>query len=351
MYDPRLSSPHRATDNDLKLEIEAGALRTVHFPNYDKTPRIRDFTPFENRVNLDTYASLQPGPQTIIGYGQHQIAVAGRIPSILFYDKRNFPRLQSVIHSGSRLSSLTIIPHPPAAIPKPCSADATLVAAGEYQGRGSLELYELPHVRATDKAATTAQSTDKVSPAEDAQNMNHSTDGGHDGPYSLTNRQSSSSSKLLSLASQGARISYSDGDGNIYWVERDGRGLARRWNINQYAYSHQHGALVGDAVARKIMTFYADNVVGDRIRGDGDILFWTGSDLGIVSSKLKLSGHDELVKAFEEQMTLEDSPEGAAGRSEAEKKQKEENYARVMRRALERQADERRFLARFGRMR
>ena len=84
---------------------------------------------------------------------------------------------------------------------------------------------------------------------------------------------------------------------------------------------------------------------------DVELLVWTGSDIGIVTSKVKWTGHDELVSAFERQMTLEDTatPEGAARKSTEEERQREEEYYRTMRRALERQADERRFLARFGR--
>ena len=316
MYDPRI--PQRPEPKDSSI--------TVWLPNYSKDWLLPSHGPgfgprsIRTRNYFSEWAPIEPGPQTILHRGDHEILVAGRMPSILFYDKRRFPDLQSVIHSGARLSSLTTISRPPKQAAG--KADATLIAGGEYHGRGSLEVYELPHTRATDLKPTYTS---------DAETEEEATSSGAEA-YKFKNRQSSSSAKILSVAIQGARIVYSDSEGKIHWMERDGRGLARRWNINSYQYSSKGGGVVGESVARKILTF------GEQ---DGDLLCWTGSDLGIVTSKVKWMGHDELVKAFDE-MSL-DRPQTD--------KEKEEEYSRIMRRALERQADERRFLARFGRMR
>ena len=387
VHDPRLSLNHRAANPHSKLDLAKEDEKTIFLPNYGKNCYSRNWSHgvFRERLDqymrpagkfdLDAWAPVEPGPQTILHRGPNEIIVAGRMPSILFYDKRTFPQLQSVIHSGARLASLASISYPPqGASPTSTTAESTLIAAGEYHGRGSLEIYELPYHRPSDQkpsygteaeeeyVAPSLSRQDDIEPTEQpsvptsssetpslkpAQNTTE--------PYSYKNRQSSSSAKILSVAIQGTRIVYSDTEGKLHWVERDGRGLARRWNINSYSYSHKGGAVIGEAVARKILTFPSDSThhSGDRAgmsRGDGDLLIWTGWDLAVVTSKMKWTGHDELVKAFEEKMSLEDS-EGVGSKSKDKEREREEEYARTMRRALERQADERRFLARFGRPR
>ncbi|KAK5945803.1 hypothetical protein PMZ80_003011 [Knufia obscura] len=379
MHDPRLSLNHRSDASDSKLDTGNEEENTIFLPNYSKNwskgqfrERLNRYMRPAGRFDLDCWAPVEPGPQTILHRGPNEIAVAGRMPSILFYDKRNFPQLQSVIHSGARLSSLATIPYAPSGSSSNATAEATLIAAGEYHGRGSLELYELPHGRPSDQTPSYGVEEDYVAPSLPRQNDIEPTEqpsipgpssdpasvplpSVNNEPYSYKNRQSSSSAKILSVATQGSRIVYSDTEGKLHWVERDGRGLARRWNINSYAYSHQGGAVVGEAVVRKILTFSSDatHTSGDMTgmtRGDGDLLIWTGWDLAVVTSKVKWTGHDELVQAFEAKMSLDDSPEGASRRNSESEREREEEYARTMRRALERQADERRFLARFGRM-
>lgn len=378
MHDPRISLNHRTDNSDSKLDLVKEEENTIFLPNYSKDwakgqsrERQSRYTRPAGKFDLDAWAPVEPGPQTILHRGPNEIIVAGRMPSILFYDKRTFPQLQSVIHSGARLASLATIPYPPhgaSSFSTNTAADATLIAAGEYHGRGSLELYELPHHRLSDSTPSYGTGEEYITPSLSRQNDIEPTDLPQTPtpelqppqvttePYSYKNRQSSSSAKLLSVATQGTRIVYSDTEGKLHWVERDGRGLARRWNINSYAYNHAGGAVVGEAVARKILTFNSDNAgQDDTTRGDGDLLIWTGWDLAVVTSKVKWTGHDELVEAFEEQMSLEDAkgegPAAKARRSSRRSQEMEEEYARTMRRALERQADERRFLARFGRMR
>ncbi|KAH9838848.1 Ubiquitination Target receptor [Teratosphaeria destructans] len=147
-----------------------------------------------------SHATLtQPGPLSILheGTGEHDssIWVAGRFTSLLNYDRRFFPRLRSTIFSGARIASLAALPfpliprsldlvrNPEASISSLIDARSqlgtTILAAAEYKGKGSLELYGLPRVQ----------------------------------PYQ--NRQTASASKLLSVAAHGATIVFSDGDGNL----------------------------------------------------------------------------------------------------------------------------------------
>lgn len=389
MHDPRMPLRLQPSDVEDRSDHDEDA-KMVFLPNYAKQwlgsqphparmlrtgsasmiPGYRSARPGalltttpRQRADPEVWAPVEPGPQAILHRGTNEIVVAGRMPTILFYDKRNFPKLESGIHSKGRLSSLISIPYRPHGATS-STAETTLIAAGEYNGRGSLEIYELPFHRASDRQPSydwpsselADSSPSRSTPPVSEESSPDSALPDKEAPYSHQNRQSSSSAKLLSVATQGARIVFSDSEGGLKWVERDGRGLARRWNINNYQYTHSGGAVVGDAVARKILTFASDVTYpqGDRAgmtRGDGDLLVWTGSDVGIVTSKMKWTGHDELVDAFERQMTLEDttSPDAAARKSVEEERQREEEYSRTMRRALERQADERRFLARFGR--
>ncbi|KAF2679641.1 hypothetical protein K458DRAFT_422188 [Lentithecium fluviatile CBS 122367] len=102
----------------------------------------------------------------------------------------------------------------------------TLIAAGEYKGKGSLELYGLssdPHrsINLSDNRTT---------------RNNHAC---------YQNRQTASSSKLLSVAPHGTRLVFSDGDGNLKWVERDGSTPVRHFNINDTANSSQVGLEAG----------------------------------------------------------------------------------------------------------
>jgi len=383
MYDPRLSLKHHADSLDEKVDIVTTPEdeKIVFLPNYGKDKRFTPFRASRRRgtprpgvcpMDLRSWAPVDPGPQAILHRGANEIIIAGRMPSILFYDKRTFPNLQYPVHSGARLSALAFHPTPPRGA-RTETAEATLIACGEYQGRGSLEIYELPHQSSSSQQTTIngdsnpnglstplrAKPNQVYLPEEpDASSSDsdtesplppNSTTPSH--PYSYKNRQSSSSAKLLSVTTQGSRIIFSDSDGSLKWMERDAKGLARRWNINSYKYTATGGAIVGDAVARKISTFRHDHEwhggkMQGMTRGDGDLLVWTGSDLGIVTSRVKWEGHDDLVKEFEEKLTLDDK--GRDGIVDVRDDNREEQYSRIMRRALERQADERRWMSRFG---
>ncbi|KIW08609.1 uncharacterized protein PV09_00568 [Verruconis gallopava] len=227
MYDPRaLKTGSVRPTSHSRVELIAG------------NPR-HNFSMLHGNRN-QSYATLaQPGPLSILHLpedrawdGNGSIWVAGRFTSLLNYDRRYFPKLRGHLHSGARLSCLRSIPNP--FLPRELSlmttnslseaeiADAkaipgtTLLAAGEYKGKGSLELYGL----SPDPTRTTL-SSDYT--------------GARTRSTSFLNRQTASSSKLLSVAPHGAKIVFSDGDGNVRWVERDGFSPVRTWNLNDLA--------------------------------------------------------------------------------------------------------------------
>ncbi|GAB1731480.1 hypothetical protein NU195Hw_g1483t1 [Hortaea werneckii] len=186
-----------------------------------------------------SHATLaQPGPLSILHEpattntpNPNSIWVAGRFTSLLNYDRRFFPKLLGTIFSGARIASLSLLPFP--LIPRNLdllrnpsisiheltaakkSPGATLVAAAEYKGKGSLEFYGL--------------SSHDGSPV--ARREPH-----------YQNRQTASASKLLAAAPHGGTVVFADGDGNLKWHERDGFSVVRTFNINDSLPSHHpHG--------------------------------------------------------------------------------------------------------------
>ncbi|KAJ9502918.1 hypothetical protein H2202_002041 [Exophiala xenobiotica] len=307
------------------------------------TPRVSNLLPSHQRQNPHwmAYARVEPGPLSILHHADNEILLAGRYPSILSYDRRYFPRLQYVIHSGGSLSALATIPHPPARASASVSSSATLIAAGEYRGRGSLELYSLPHVKPGQNQpsqelplVTDTSEEDILDP-----DANPSTSSSGGTLFSYKNRQEAASSKILAVASHGTKIVFSDSEGGLKWVERDGRSLVRKWNINGFEVNHSGASVHGDHVARKIVPLDAPSSAHGQ-RGDADLLIWTGEKVGIVSTNPQFADHEELVKELEEQ----DDFQNASAREEREKA---EEYSKTMRMALERQADERRWMSQF----
>ncbi|KAK9361411.1 hypothetical protein V1504DRAFT_439524 [Lipomyces starkeyi] len=75
-----------------------------------------------------------PGyPLCILGssFSPHSVSVAGRFPSVLTYDTRNFPAILNSAYSGAHsLCAMSTLPN-----------NRGIVAAGEYNGRGTLEFY------------------------------------------------------------------------------------------------------------------------------------------------------------------------------------------------------------------
>lgn len=294
------------------------------------------------------YAPLvHSGPLSIVhssSRGAHtsnegEIHVAGRFPSILTYDRRSFPKLRNTIHSGARLCSMTCLPYPFASLERDLmqknelsvyaareaksALGKTLIACGEYNGKGSLELYGL--------SDEPAPSTVGLKPPWPGQWQNST----------FKNRVSASRSKILSVAAHGTRLVFSDGDGMLKWVERDGSTLVRRWNINKYHRDEARGlfhtsnleAGTGD-VARKILPT-GSNIRGSRVNSD-DMLVWTGERIGLLGFRSK--------PAF----GADDFEELAESMAERVKLREERIYGQTMRRALERQADEVRFVRGLG---
>ncbi|KAI9719315.1 MAG: hypothetical protein M1812_003645 [Candelaria pacifica] len=286
---------------------------------------------------------LASGPVSIVhladperSWDNTNIYVAGRFPSILNYDRRFFPRVQGTIHSGARLSSLTFLPHAllrsgqnnqgftsngeqqvqsSSQIRTP--VNKTLIACGEYKGKGSLELYGLEG--------------GPMDPSESNFGISQN--------KSYQNRQTASSSKLLSVVNHGTRLLFSDGDGTLKWMERDGSTEVRRWNINQGQIAEPGGLFApasnasnGDVV-RKILT---NGEMSNARVHDDELLLWTGERIALLNFANKPDFADG---QFGETVDSDD---------EALRLGEERLYGQSMRKALERQADEVRFVQGLG---
>ncbi|KAM3425416.1 hypothetical protein BST61_g7362 [Cercospora zeina] len=297
-----------------------------------------------------SHATLaQPGPLSILHRGgtrtdDSSIWVAGRFTSLLHYDRRFFPRLRGTIFSGARIACLSALPQPwvprnldlmrdpgaslAALQSRKSAAGMTMIAAAEYKGKGSLEFYPVPAVVE---------------------------------PYK--NRQTASASKLLSVASHGGRIVFSDGNGNLKWMERDGFNPVRTHNINEslpdgadatsqdttpqgiFSTTGSEAPGQGDIV-QKILplgTNYsqADSVNGRIDVGQNKLLLWTGDGrLGVLGmGRSGPLGNDEWHDALEEQ---------ALSAADKARHDAERQYGMAMRRALERNANEVRFVRGLG---
>ncbi|OAT07566.1 F-box domain-containing protein [Blastomyces gilchristii SLH14081] len=271
----------------------AGSDTRIHYP----------MPPYNSR-----FVSLfQPVPLSVLHTPPpniNSIVVAGRFSAILLYDRRNLSSLLSTAHSGARICSLTAIP----ACPRPYSVTCpelqnnhTIVAAGEYKGRGSLEMF----------------SASTPSTPGDFQTQKRSLlvkDG------ICLNRQSASGSKLLSVAVHGTRLVFTDANGYIKWVERDGRTEVRRWNLSNdtkhrrrqldsthpipssshdleyYRRTDEYATGDSDIVRKILPTGYSDVL-------DDELLIWTGDRIGRLRFSSK-AGHDwnKEAEIYEEEM-------------------------------------------------
>lgn len=305
---------------------------------------------FLNPEPSSEYAHLyQPGPLSIVHLpssgdewnGNGNIYVAGRFPSILNYDRRNFPKLRGTIHSGARLSQIATLPYPFASMDKDLARRGelsieqvwqaktrpgkTLIACGEYNTKGSLEMYGL-------------------APDSNLSNISSQFTAGRLQDSTMKNRQTSSSSKLLSVANHGTRIVVSDGGGNIKWFERDGFTEVRRWNIAHGSDAAPRGIFgtLGDSymdsgsgdIAIKIQP--TDSGLDERPVNENDLVLWTGEKLGL----LNFSGKPGF--------TADSFEETAKTAEEALLDQEERTHAETMRRALEMQANEVRYVRGLG---
>ncbi|KAF2435953.1 hypothetical protein EJ08DRAFT_604137 [Tothia fuscella] len=335
LHDPRQQVFQSVNpDSAVRLELIGGS------PEYSTT---------RGRFRSLNYVSLsQPGPLSIVHVPEDQeqdgtgsIWVAGRFTSLLNYDRRFFPKLRGTVHSGARISCLRSIPHSftpremgfPSSNPLSISAiqtakalpGHTLLAAGEYKGKGSLELYGLP-----------SQLTRIVPATHPSRAMLQNT--------AFQNRQTASSSKLLSVTSHGGKIVYSDGDGNVKWVERDGFSPIRSWNINPptvSTYTEQTfmgipAAPPDDIVQLLLPTMPKSTESGYVGVGEDNLVAWTGD------------GRVGLLGFGREKWELQDLEEEALEYDERSRRREEREYGAMMGRALRRQADELNFVRGFG---
>ncbi|KAI7208479.1 hypothetical protein KC333_g9125 [Hortaea werneckii] len=339
-----------------------------------------------------SHATLaQPGPLSILHEpgtsnnntpNPNSIWVGGRFTSLLNYDRRFFPKLLGTIFSGARIASLSLLPFP--LIPRNLdllrnpsvaihdritakkSPGATLIAAAEYKGKGSLEFYGL----------SSHDDDDNASPAVGAERKPH-----------YQNRQTASASKLLAAVPQGGTVVFADGDGNLKWHERDGFSVVRTFNINDalppqdHHRDARHGEVGGGAggaggratepstgqgdIVQKILPTHpitasnsapsphtasqSTNDNNKKSREDlptSNLLLWTGDGrLGILGH----GPHDPLsppTTSNQDPESSQQTREEALGVSAAEaveqraREDAERQYGMAMRRALERNADE-----------
>lgn len=322
---------------DYRARIDSSASGLLHTLDSDPLPQ---YSPLS-----------QPHPQSILhlpNAGDDQsisndIYVCGRFTSILHYDRRkvgHFSPIVGTIYTGSRLSSLASLPYsfspldseirrngefsPEQARSSKTKAGRTLIAGGEYNSKGSLEIYGLPD-------AGPAPSTGR--------NNNGRSQGEHNS--STKNRYNAAESKILSVATHGTRIVFSDGSGYVKWFERDGTTEVRRHRIG-HGESVQRPSTFSsmpaiDDLARKIIPTGTPCPTGYERVNDNEVLFWTGEKLGLIG----FSGEPGF-QADEFDETEEKSEEQAS----AEKAEQE--YGERMRLALERQAEDVRFVRNLG---
>lgn len=281
---------------------------------------------------LPPYASLsQPTPTSILylprpgGGLSNDICVGGRFTSILHYDLRRFPSIVKSNHSGAQITSLAALPysfstldHEVRASGEP-SADmvremkskpgSTLIAGGGYHQKGSLELYGLD--------PSTDSSGSSLEPKAVARNRNQA-----------------ASAPILSVVNHGTKIAFSDGSGLIKWFERDGTTECRALRIGHSEaegrnsiFSTQRGL---DDVARKIISTRTTHDESPPMTNNDNLLFWTGERLGMVSFTSSPLFHELDFIAEEAAPTAEE--------------QAEQEYADQMRAALERHADDVKFM-------
>ncbi|RYP45763.1 hypothetical protein DL768_007939 [Monosporascus sp. mg162] len=288
--------------------------------------------------SLPLYAPLaQPSPLSILHLEQagHQdkvsddIFVAGRFSNILHYDRRMFQSIQSSIHSGAKLCAMTSLPYRSSTnaelqgdlqlseeqVRAKNEPGRTLVACGEYNTKGSLEMY-----------GVSAETCGEGNPRAFWKSA-------------MKNRQTASQSKLLSVINHGTRIVYSDGQGYLKWVERDGVTEVRRHKIGlseRVTHRSLFGSMPGsDEIALKILSTKPGQDGGEAINDD-DLLLWTGERLGVVSFSSKPGFFAD---EFEDDTR---TPEKIAAEEE------QELYGEKMRLALERHARDVHFVRNLG---
>lgn len=346
---------------DRSLHIYDSRASLLHFTSSDVSERLEGMGPLPRTSALQCLSNpqainyaplLHPRPLSIIHIptstnswdSSGEIYVAGRFSSILIYDRRCFPKLRGTIYSGARLCSMTSISYPfPAelrdrmrlgelSIEQVEAAKAesgnTLIACGEYNSKGSLELYGLPS-----PSRFTAINEDGLAPKAQYSDF-------------LKNRQTSSNSKLLSVSSHGTRIIFTDSGGNIKWVERDGFTGVREWNMDRGSIGEPFGIFgtpgnsymdssSGDIV-RKILHTNSNAEHDRNSLSKDDLILWTGEKVALLSFSSKPG------------FTTDSFEVKAKSVEEAMREREERVYGETMKKALKMQADEVRFISSLG---
>ncbi|PHH72346.1 hypothetical protein CDD80_4591 [Ophiocordyceps camponoti-rufipedis] len=290
---------------------------------------------------LPPYAPLsQPTPISILHLPRQgaphlasdDIYVSGRFSNILHYDRRKFPSIAGSIYSGALIKSLTSLPVSFSALDaelrrkaelsaesvaqtKTAVQGQTLIAGGGYNTKGSLEMYGL----------VTAGDSSSYGMLQNS---------------ALKNRQTAASATILSVINHGTKLAFSDGTGLLKWFERDGTTECRRLRIG-HSDSEDEDSLfasmpASDDLARKILSTRPRE--GSERLNDDNILFWTGERLGMVTFTARPRFDDK-------QFGPRDS---SAAAEEEEDDRRRRIYGERMRRALDRQADEVRFMGNLG---
>lgn len=334
---------------DPTIPLTVGTLHTLH--QFD--PRVPPSAiPSSSPVALQQIAGAnraqpiplsQPGPLALLHTDPNALWVAGRFTSLLHYDRRFWPRISSTIFSGARLSSLSLLPKPFApplsmadSIPA-CATGHTLVAAGAYKGKGSLETYPLLPTAAAPSPSLLSSSF-PPSPSTLASSTRPSPSPLPDG---YKNRQSASRSRLLHATPHGARLLLADGDGALKWLERDASTPVRSATLADLAAtSHApESASASDGepdapadVAVRLVPAVAPRAPTRAAHG-GDVLLQTDAGrvgvLGFRRGDVLAAGH---VCGEDAREVFEAGVEGEAGTAERARRRR---YAEGMRRALE----------------
>ncbi|KAF3490523.1 F-box domain-containing protein [Arthroderma uncinatum] len=284
LHDPRSSPAYHQPDKSLSLDSKSSfALATKSLP----------FSPMP--AGTVDYADLfGTGPNFVLHPplpSINSIVVAGRFSSVLLYDRRNIGRLQASAHSGARLCGLAALPSIPKRYRTPddlSGPNQSIIACGEHKGFGSLELYAL--------SARDAAGDWGGAPSPMLENR-----------ALYRNRHISVRSKILSVATHGARIVCSDSSGNIKWTERDGKTIIREFDINASSPTgpryNMHETMGGQVqhMARKI-------VPTRRNLDHDELLIWTGARLG----RVRFSRHVEEDPAIPDEASTRDEEYRAA---------------------------------------
>ena len=245
------------------------------------------------RLVTDTISHGLPDILAILHRGSHTVHVAGRFPSIVTYDRRFMSRVHSTIWTGARtVQSLAEVP------PSIQCPQGAILAAGACKGRKPAIL-ELHPVDAT--SFTNDDIPSKYSPRIDLA-----------APISRS---------LLYAVPHGNRIVHSDVQGRLTWRER-GRGTSSKVRHCEPAQPNS----VQSATVRKIM------LLGNDLHDPrADLALWdTDQAVCVAGFGARRFGED-----FSEQ-------EDHEGEIEATK------YRDRMRKALQQNAEDIRFMTRLG---